>query len=324
MFKATLSLIVFFIGLNSFAKSGDGIGNGGDGIRTLFKEAKEIAIRNLERLDDCTLRGIDPETKNWLLVNRLKLAVDIHKSEHIWDDKSAKGKCAGTGNRAGQPIVFRELDCKIETYTPDSAARLLVHEAVHHWDIPDDERRIPDRVADAVYDSSAKSVCHLHPWTVDTCPVDYGLPPRMTPPSRGPFAEAPLGTYRMFYRTRLCDRDDCGIWAERNIAEKTFADENAKPIKLPVTGKVSLVVDSENQAFLLTAGNRLCGANKRAICEMGIGANNLYDTFRHLRRKISFVSTYKTDCLRQYAKVQLRDPDATEWIENEYLIIWNK
>ena len=121
-------------------EGGDTAGNGGDAIIAVFRDARDMALLNLEKIDRCNLEKVTQKSEviDFLITNKIKFIEDVKKSKHKWStDNSPDGKCGRT--KPGHPITLYIPNCKIEMEDTHRAAWLLVHESVHHFKIEDEE-----------------------------------------------------------------------------------------------------------------------------------------------------------------------------------------
>ncbi len=331
MFKVITALLVLLPQSITLAGGADSTGNGGDAIIKLFLDAREVAVRNLANVDACNLKDAHPDVRNWLLKNRFKIMEVVEKSEHVWVDKSANGKCATVFPNKINQIQFGIKDCKESIYREiDRAAWLLVHESVHQFKIESDV--FSDAVATAVYNSTGQPNCQYDPFTVDACPAD----PIQSPVSatrvfkRGEtYKEVVLGEYRLYSRTRLCSAPgECDFWEYKKGDERSFYTGEGRLVKVPATNKVSLIIsDSTSEASIRTLASRGCGNYKKAVCDLGVGpgaANDLFEKIGPVVQKLTFLSVFNGTCLRQSANLIFKQPNGRRWIESQHVLVWQK
>lgn len=118
------------------AESGGWISGGGDPVRLRFAEGKQLAEQIVTRIDVSGLSS-NNDVERWILKNRDKVVAELQKSPLIWTDQD-RWNCAITQHRAGATIELSLPACASHTRDRDEAARLLVHEVVHHLGVTDE------------------------------------------------------------------------------------------------------------------------------------------------------------------------------------------
>jgi N-acetylneuraminic acid mutarotase len=130
---------------------GWGVGSGGDGMRVAFARAREHAAHVVLKLEPAAIPPrVDADVRQWLIDHRAALSADIAASEHDWT-LDEKATCAWTQLERGAAVNLSYPTCRARLDSFDEAAQLLVHEAVHHFGIGDED--FADKVALAVYDA---------------------------------------------------------------------------------------------------------------------------------------------------------------------------
>lgn len=125
--------------------------SGGDGVMLAFQSAKEHAAQLTLRLKPEAIGPyVRADVREWLIENQLQLAADIAASRHLRID-DVRPTCAATDQHPGADIFIAINICRANIKGTDEAGQLLIHEAVHHFGISDEE--FADLVAMAVYDT---------------------------------------------------------------------------------------------------------------------------------------------------------------------------
>lgn len=332
IFKVSLFVLI----LNSIAAAagGDGVGNGGDGISQVFEDARLKAVKLLERLDSCNLPAdTKPDVREWLLANRLQLINDIKNSYHIWKTTNATKTCAWTEGKGSREIIFSTQECRENIYDVETAAALLIHESVHHLGRPSET--FANEAGSAVRHSETHRTCQYDPFQAESCSLGKAppasVPPHVKPESTHvatPYASLDLGEWRMFSRARVCTRAGrCTSWHYDDDTKRTFYDTGDKEHVLATSGRVLFNIEApNNDIYLKTFGLRTCQlTSKVSFCNFGMGAgeeNDLYEKRGSTKQKLSFVSVFTGNCLRQYAKLQFREPGANDWTETEHVVFF--
>lgn len=136
--RNTFTLLIFFT--LSRAAFGGSSNHGGDEVRLLFEDARSIASTMATDFAGAPADvQVKPTVAIWIEENAEALAADIQATSHLWPDQNDNVTCARTGNTAS-PIVFSFVVCRdIDEFTSKTrAARLLVHESVHHFGVTDE------------------------------------------------------------------------------------------------------------------------------------------------------------------------------------------
>ncbi len=328
-------LSLFILALNSqvLAAGGDSVGNGGDGISQVFEDARLKAVKLLERLDPCsTPVETKREVKEWLLAHRLEIIEDVKNSQHIWKLTDAKQTCAWTKSERNNDILFSTKSCREKIYDIETAAALLIHESVHHLGVESDA--FAKDVGSAVRHSETRHTCQYDPFQPESCKFDrapIAVPPNLKPDSTHvvvPYASLDIGEWRLFSRSRVCkDSGRCAGWTYNDENKRTFYDDSDKSYTLATSGRVLFNIEAPyNDIYLKTLGDRTCQlTSKVSFCHFGMGpgeANDLYEKVGSEKQKLSFVSVFTGNCLRQYAKLLFRKPGSNAWLESEHVVFF--
>lgn len=153
--------IISLFCLLNIALASHEVGNGGDGMRKVFKRAQIFAAARVAAVKDCSFDDRTSSTViEWILNNKKALEADILSSKHFWvvDDQPT---CAFTPREPGAPIYLAYENCFDESHNVEVAGELLVHEAVHHFNISDEN--FADEVARAIYSSDPSVTCPSEP-----------------------------------------------------------------------------------------------------------------------------------------------------------------
>jgi uncharacterized protein YjbI with pentapeptide repeats len=131
------------------ASRADTVGNAGDPLRLIFVKGQEQAAAVVDALDVAALpASTSVAVHDWLQQNKAALANDLVATPLDWTE-DAQPTCALTGRSFATAITLSFPTCRVHIDTSIDAGQLLVHEAVHHFDIPDEA--FADAVAIAVY-----------------------------------------------------------------------------------------------------------------------------------------------------------------------------
>lgn len=139
------ALALTSVGLNPKVSHAEGgwIGGGGDPLRFYFLEGQELASEWVLGADEKQFSFDNPEVTAWILAHRAELADDIIKSTQTWT-VSSQVTCGLTTFFRNAEIQLSVTSCR-SISTAEEAAKQLIHEAVHHFDIRDEA--FADRVA---------------------------------------------------------------------------------------------------------------------------------------------------------------------------------
>jgi len=137
------------------------VGNGGDPLRLLVYSAREHAAMMVSRIHpDAFPPGASAEVKAWILSNRDELAADILSSKHSWVT-TAEANCAQTTLERAAIIEFSYPTCRHAIASREDAAKLLIHESVHHFGIVDEDTA--DAVAHLIYRAWSSGILDWQP-----------------------------------------------------------------------------------------------------------------------------------------------------------------
>jgi len=149
-------LLITTLGYGGVAKA-DEVRNGGDHVRIVFNEGRSRAVDALKTFStDAVDPHISASAKAWLGENAAKLAADLEQSELVWNEKLPDNcgdhHCACTGLTPKSDIHLSQQACNMRFVDSIYAAKLLIHEGVHHFGLTDES--FADEVAVAVMDRS--------------------------------------------------------------------------------------------------------------------------------------------------------------------------
>ena len=141
-------------------------GNGGDDVRLMVTQSRELAARRVANLKSCGFRDdASADTRAWILGHQAEMAADILASSHSWVDgpqpNDEPNTCARTNLTERAEVQFSIEACHSTVTSYSAAGMLLVHESVHHFGIADET--LADAVALAVYGSSVVPGCSASP-----------------------------------------------------------------------------------------------------------------------------------------------------------------
>ena len=136
--KLTWSLsLVFFFGCHAAKDEGSG-SSGGDGIRAVFLDARDLAVDSVTKSDSENRTKLTTEVvSQWVEENQKALALDIQLSRHVWTEQ-AQATCGVTSRSSRADISLSIPSCHDDGNDKARAAFLLVHESVHHFGIEDE------------------------------------------------------------------------------------------------------------------------------------------------------------------------------------------
>ena len=144
---------------NQLANQGGGyteIGNGGDFVRILLEEGRQYGAAIISRTPDeafstVSAGSLSHSERNWLVVNRARLAQDVRSSRHIWVETLPEGCPRGEAGCAIAPgiVLLARSRCQQGVRNRKEAALLLIHESLHHL-AGNDESKI-NRLTAAVH-----------------------------------------------------------------------------------------------------------------------------------------------------------------------------
>jgi hypothetical protein len=148
---------LFLLLLTQASSAQNGVGNGGDLLRKIFRDGQALAFDKTSKLNACSFEPkTDPQVASWILSHRHELAQDLRYSKVYWVEES-KPTCAWT-----QPFMYSNIllsfpACGRTVLKPENAAWLLIHESTHHLGFTDEI--FPEKVAQAVMSSQTISRC---------------------------------------------------------------------------------------------------------------------------------------------------------------------
>ena len=150
---------------------GGHVGSGGDSLRMVFNEARVDAAAKVLNLKACSFNKSErKDVTAWLLKNRMALSNDILKSPHSWNESEDQKTCGYTHRKRNSEISFSFPACIKNVTSSRWAAKVLVHESVHHFGFSDEA--FADEVAFSFY--RAKNDCNVGvPAT--QCPLVKGI-----------------------------------------------------------------------------------------------------------------------------------------------------
>ena len=146
--KSTWILFVMLLcGCNAAKDEGSG-SSGGDGIRSVFLDAKDLAVDSIGKSTAESRTRLTTEVISlWVEQNKQALALDVQLSKHNWIEE-AQATCAVTSRSSHADITLSIPACRDDVKDKDRAAFLLIHESVHHFGI--DDEYFADQVARSI------------------------------------------------------------------------------------------------------------------------------------------------------------------------------
>lgn len=137
---ATIGLVAV-LSISSAWAGGEGDGGGwtsggGDPLRFYFTEGRGVAADMVQRFAQAA-QGTRADVAAWILANREALCADILASPHEWVTES-QVTCGLTTFSRDIEIKLSATSCR-SVSTNEEAAKLLIHESIHHFGIKDEE-----------------------------------------------------------------------------------------------------------------------------------------------------------------------------------------
>jgi hypothetical protein len=148
-------------GLTGVAGAWHHVGNGGDPLRLMWWSAREQAAFVVQRMHpDAFPRTSSQELRSWILERKDALAADILASPHVWiEDEELH--CAMTRPFPAAPIELSWSTCRKATTTKSDAAKILIHESVHHLGVTDET--FADEVAVTIWSAWSSGILDWQP-----------------------------------------------------------------------------------------------------------------------------------------------------------------
>lgn len=113
LMKYLFLFAITILSQNSLATRGGQIGNAGDEIKQFYKKAQKNISDKLADIELCEFHPeAEPEVKNFILENHVKLSNDIKNSLHIWPINSDQTACVSTNPQLNHPLFFQVNTCK--------------------------------------------------------------------------------------------------------------------------------------------------------------------------------------------------------------------
>lgn len=135
--RITVLMLLLATFFNQAAHAEGGwISGGGDPLRFYFLEGKELASEWLMGMDEKQFPSASPEIKAWILTHRAEIADDVMKSTQGWTT-SSQITCGLTQFNRNAEILLSVTSCR-SISTAEEAAKMLLHESVHHFGIKDE------------------------------------------------------------------------------------------------------------------------------------------------------------------------------------------
>lgn len=139
-------LLAAVLGTSAYAGDNHEVGNGGDGLRKIFRDAKNLASGLVKGITPCGLNGTT-EVNNWIKDNHVALAEDILGSDHKWVVDS-QDTCAFTTYDKKAPLYLSYEQCGETTRDAQDAMYVVIHESVHHLGVRDNT--MVDNIVEAI------------------------------------------------------------------------------------------------------------------------------------------------------------------------------
>jgi hypothetical protein len=318
MFRLGLFTLIFLLYGTAFAGAvgGDGVGNAGDTWDKLFEDGRKLALKSLQRMDECSLESEDipAPVRLFLLTYKAEMIDDIKVTKYAMGPHNIAYSCGWTPRQSKAPIIFGTIDCAAEKkYTVDDAAWLIIHETIHHFGY--DEEVFPRAVAKAVEYSRGRPSCTHYIWDEKSCRQE------------DPNSQVSEGDFVLYSRARHCQSDeDCHGWVYSTTPQRSFHDANDNVVTLPAYGKVTVSIDPRRaDVAVTTIGNRPCSVFKHInSCDMAVDNIDLYEKMGTQRQKLSFSTVYAGHCLRQRALLKFQEPGKSDWVETEHIVFFSK
>jgi hypothetical protein len=124
-------------------EEGGWISGGGDQLRIHFEEGRIYAREVVGSVVLEPGKIVTPEIAEWFAKNKAALAADLNASPHEWHENE-QTTCAFTEYRSNAPVKLSFDSCRSVSSSVE-AAKVLVHESVHH--LGEADHAFADKVA---------------------------------------------------------------------------------------------------------------------------------------------------------------------------------
>lgn len=143
------SMLIILITISAPARAGLGgdeggwISGGGDPLRIYFEEGRLLAREVVGKVKLEPGKIVTPEVATWFTRNQATLAADLGASAHEWHENE-QTTCAFTEYRSNAAVKLSFDSCR-SISTANEAAKVLIHESVHH--LGEADHTFADKVA---------------------------------------------------------------------------------------------------------------------------------------------------------------------------------
>ncbi len=303
-FSIILSVLIIlaFEVPTSFAGGGDGVGNGGGKLLSKFEDARQLAYSMLMRINHCSIPdSTKPGVRSWLVQNIPVLLEDILESVIEVQEDPSQGNCALTQPKSKSPIILSHKKCTHDNYSIEEAARLIIHESVHH--LGQSQEMFTENVARAISlaDINHKKVCPTSaPFDPMSC---QGTPLTNSKLSARKINEdiQNLGKFKTYLRVRFCERaGECSQWLESQPQSLTLYNRVGIDFSIEATGEASLSKDSATEEYIVRAlkTDAVC-AIEGSKCVFSVGGDVPYLKLGESFQPLILNQTVTNNCLRQ-------------------------
>lgn len=201
------ALLLSLGGISPNVQAGDSVGNGGDYLRVVFEEGRQLGIEMIKKMRSCAIpESVPSNVRNWILLNQSELVKDMTVSPFVWIADS-NDTCANTPTTRQAEISLSYEACRPLILDRERAARLLLHEVTHHFGIADEN--FADWVSYAIAEAQNDEGCSIPPgddvFNANICP-DAPMTAEEAIAKIGPphsFGKR-LGDFAIHTRTRMC------------------------------------------------------------------------------------------------------------------------
>lgn len=206
-------LLAAVLGTSAYAGNNHEVGNGGDGLRKIFRDAKNLASGLVKGITPCGLNGT-AEVNKWIEENRVALAEDILASEHKWVVDSQE-TCAFTTYDKKAPLYLSYEQCGETTRDEQDAMYVVIHESIHHLGVRDNT--MVDNIVETIMRAEQRE-CPDTPlaayFELDICPGERTMDSEtFLSYFKTATSHAEYGTMRHFVRRRIChEQTGCLDW----------------------------------------------------------------------------------------------------------------
>ena len=312
-----------------------GEGHGGDPLRKIFRQAKEVAADKVTQLKECDFPPeVSKKVVQWILARKIQISEDILNSRHVWLS-DLQETCAFT--RIGAPegdIYLSFPSCRPQVKNAQDAAWVLVHESSHHLGI--EVESDADEIADAVMAATIHSECRPttdNPWNPNSC-----RKPRLTSAQilsyfqPGGSVSRNVGAVKLYQQTRQCNtRTNCAPWKKLSAPNLQYYTNS---------GRRRQPADSKGEMSFLTHGSSntklqmIAKGDVSVVCSFSngnIGCSKYFHreaghrehsplTDKVTNSELQSSGYISSSCIRLSSKTKTRPDNTGTWMESEVIL----